>query len=889
MRPSGTAALLLLPLWAGFIAWLSLGTIGFASGAGSRIGLLPANVTSWTIVLSAAFGVAVLVRKGAPAWPLSLLVLLVLPWLPVPVPAAFLIWSGPVAAFVWIAVALTMILPGAIARIPRWDFVSNRPQWRHRDLRPAFAGLLALIIFAAAAWRTVPVFPGGDEPHYLVITQSLLLDRDLKIENNHRRGDYRSFYAGDLPPHFQRRGRDGEIYSIHAPGLSAIVLPAFAIAGYPGVVVFLLTIAAAGSALAWWVAWLATRREDAAWFGWAAVTLPASAVFHSFTVYPDGLGGTLTLTAVWALLRTDDERRTGSERVRPWFWHGMLLAILPWLHSLFAVIAGCLGALILLRLSATRNPAAKAVAFLAVPAASAVAWLGYFVAIYGTPDPSAPYGPGEIGSLQWVPGGLGGLLFDQRFGLIPYAPVLTFAFVGLGVMLTRPSSRRLALELCFAMLPYLVTVTHFAMWWGGWSPPARFFVPVLPLLAVPAAFVWTAMEDYRQRALIGVALACTALTTATLVIVDRGRLALNVRDTPALWFAWLSTTVDLSQAVPWWTRDAVGPFFRDVAIWIVTVGAAVFVMRASWRSRRTQQVSLLWPLPIAVMIASTAVWAARGVDGRNVPSAQMGLLRAEASTRHRIVIDLERLHALGHGALAQRMKIELVRSPAGDRPAGRNASLFDLPRVPPGEYRVTPVADAPRGWLMIGIGRDQFSIHTAPIPNPAQPIHLRFPVPVRGLVVKGDEDARQSVRGLLVEPVTLLPSDQFDAVYARTAVRYGRKTVFFLDDRSFPEPEAFWVGGARESSFAIQPDDSQPSVSMVLRNGPLPNQVTMNGGGVRTTLEFAPGEEKRVAADVDDSRRAAVVTLTVTGGFRPSEQNASSRDDRFLGIWVKVE
>ena len=86
-----------------------------------------------------------------------------------------------------------------------------------------------------------------------------------------------------------------------------------------------------------------------------------------------------------------------------------------------------------------------------------------------------------------MPGGLGGLLFDQRFGLIPYAPVLAFAFVGLGVMLTRPSSRRLALELCFAMLPYLVTVTHFAMWWGGWSAPARFFVPVLPLLAVPAA------------------------------------------------------------------------------------------------------------------------------------------------------------------------------------------------------------------------------------------------------------------------------------------------------------------------------------------------------------------------------------------------------------------
>ena len=110
-RPSGPAALLLFALWAGFIAWLSLGTIGFASASGSRIGLLPANVTSWTIVLTAALGIAALARRGAP----GLADFAVGPARPavvaVRVPAAFLIWSGPVAAFVWIAVALTMILP----------------------------------------------------------------------------------------------------------------------------------------------------------------------------------------------------------------------------------------------------------------------------------------------------------------------------------------------------------------------------------------------------------------------------------------------------------------------------------------------------------------------------------------------------------------------------------------------------------------------------------------------------------------------------------------------------------------------------------------------------------------------------------------------------------
>ena len=45
-----------------------------------------------------------------------------------------------------------------------------------------------------------------------MITESLLRDRDLQIENNHRRGDYRSFFPGDLRPDFLARGQNGRIY-----------------------------------------------------------------------------------------------------------------------------------------------------------------------------------------------------------------------------------------------------------------------------------------------------------------------------------------------------------------------------------------------------------------------------------------------------------------------------------------------------------------------------------------------------------------------------------------------------------------------------------------------------------------------------------------------------
>ena len=49
------------------------------------------------------------------------------------------------------------------------------------------------------------LFPGGDEPHYLVITQSLLQDHDLDIENNHARKDYAAYYDR-TSPHALARG-----------------------------------------------------------------------------------------------------------------------------------------------------------------------------------------------------------------------------------------------------------------------------------------------------------------------------------------------------------------------------------------------------------------------------------------------------------------------------------------------------------------------------------------------------------------------------------------------------------------------------------------------------------------------------------------------------------
>ena len=223
------------------------------------------------------------------------------------------------------------------------------------------------------------------------------------------------------------------------------------------------------------------------------MTLPVTAIFQSFTVYPDGLGGVLALTGLWALLRADEEEPRRARRAA-----SLAAARRRAGAAAVAALAICRarrrrsGALVLLRLGSTKNPAGKAVAFLGDSGDQRGA-VGRLLHRDLRPARSvrAVRPGGDIGSFAFVPGGLGGLLFDQRFGLVTYAPVVAVAFAGLVAMFFAPAIPPPRPRTAVRVTPYLLTVTHFAMWWGGSSPPARFFAPVLPLFAVPAAVAWT--------------------------------------------------------------------------------------------------------------------------------------------------------------------------------------------------------------------------------------------------------------------------------------------------------------------------------------------------------------------------------------------------------------
>jgi hypothetical protein len=116
---------------------------------------------------------------------------------------------------------------------------------------------------------------------------------------------------------------------------------------------------------------------------------------------------------------------------------------------------------------------------------------------------------------------LGGLLFDREQGLLPFAPI--YVLVPAGWLALYRRYRGLALQFLFIVAGYLLPVLTPAInphgWRGGWSPAARFLVPVAPFLAV---MVWFAFVRVRPIVAVWLVAVC--------------QLALN------LWF-WSSPTL----------------------------------------------------------------------------------------------------------------------------------------------------------------------------------------------------------------------------------------------------------------------------------------------------------------------------------------------------------
>ncbi|HTM33925.1 MAG TPA: hypothetical protein VL263_21580 [Vicinamibacterales bacterium] len=861
-------------------AWLTLGIQAVLDdGTRARLGVLP----EWWLLgaLWAAFAGVVWWRRLAPSrlWPLALTALVCLPWLPGPIPAAFLIWYDGLATAVWLFAAIGLLIlivrPGPSARLladPR--------------RAPLALGAIALLLFLAGAWTMRSRLPGGDEPHYLIITQSLLSDGDLQIENNHARGDYFRYHVDELRPDYLERGVNGAIYSIHAPGVSALVAPAFAIAGWPGAAVFMSLLAAVAVALLWRVTWRLTGDASAAWLAASAFAFTGPGYFHAFTIFPDGAGAAAIAVALWGTVRLECGGRISARQLVA---VGSALAMLPWFHTRFAVLAAGFGLILLLRLWRLEDRVRAMAAFLVVPIVSAAAWFGFFWVIWGTPNPAAPYGQATQSAWSHLKPALPGLLFDQQFGLIANAPVYAIAFLGF-VSLSR-RHRRLAVELAVLCAVYTVAVGTYRMWWGGYSAPARFLVAMLPVLTLPLAVLWSRGRP-ATRALTLVLLAISIVLIVPRVIVDGGGLAYNERDGYDLLLDWVNRSVNLPLAWPSLHRDVVADAWRDIIAWSVT--GTVVVAGAMWIANRAGQ-AWTWmcgAVALTIMIASSVVW--KGPDEAVTPNtSSLSLLDAWPG------------RPAGPGwqsspfRLAEAQPVPeglLIGSTRRGPRLSRNSALLNAPLVPGGQYELVVDSARPEGQLTVTVGRttqvlDEMQLDDRPADAGIDVIEL--PAKVHSLMIQGDDRARRAVKTLMLRPRTVGNAPGAKASIVLRASRYGPLRMFFFDDNAFVEPPGFWTRGNSTADIFIDTLRPEPAGSetghatLRLRAGPVASSVELSSGDWRETATLEAGAEKEIS--LPEGRPGGwALRLETRAGFRPAQHDPGNKDMRNLGVWVEV-
>lgn len=477
-------------IWRGILDPPSLGRIGLAAGVG---------------IMAAAS----LRRSRDFATPLLALWVAALPLVPLFTGhgLTLLLFQGPTVLIVGLAAL-------AIGLVRRW------PETPPEAASPRTLFALAFLFYVALTTQLPGAAgPQGDEPHYLVMAESLRSDGDLDLRDEHDKRAYDSFYAGRLGAHKSPASPKGTTYSIHAPGLPLLILPAYAALGFRGAQLVIAALAAIAGALVFRLVRDVTGQEWTARASWAAFAFLPPMAFYAVSIYPEAVAA--LATALFLLTsRTDPSPRT-------MFLAATMAAALPWLHPKFLPLAGLGLGLTLVR----RGPRVSRVVAAGLALAGLLGLLALFHSIYGRASLSAAYGPGFDSDvlLARIPWGLAALLLDRQFGLLALAPLWILVIPGCLLLFGRAPGETMRAVL-FAAVTLGVSAS-FSMWWGGSCPPARFVVPALPALAVllaPALARWRTLAAALFGASLGVTLVAAAAPRAIHNRPDRESALLKV-------------------------------------------------------------------------------------------------------------------------------------------------------------------------------------------------------------------------------------------------------------------------------------------------------------------------------------------------------------------------
>ena len=381
-----------------------------------------------------------------------------------------------------------MTLPGAESPPEAPEKAGIAARWLRLPGRTRMGLIIFLLTFLVYTliFVAVPRYKGstttqGDEPHYLLIAESIIRDGDVFLTNNYEAKQYLPYFEQTITMWHVAHGRDGRFVSTHPMFLSLVILPGFWAFGYTGAAMTMVLLLSAAALFSFLLADRFVTRSIAAGvtlFGFFSYPL----VFYSRLIYPETAAVFLVAMGLWSAWRLKESHKPRFAALMGLAAGGVLL-----FHPKFIAISiGFLVLFFIVRPSKDR----KLLAAWLIPAAGCVAllllltWMAFgphilrgLTASGGSKFQGGYWGTNSV----W---GIPGLYLDRAWGLLIFAPV--YGLFGYGLVTQKTP---LEWDRWWVMVPVFV-VLHtlvlgvFQSWNGGAAPVQRYLVPLAPMLLV---------------------------------------------------------------------------------------------------------------------------------------------------------------------------------------------------------------------------------------------------------------------------------------------------------------------------------------------------------------------------------------------------------------------
>jgi hypothetical protein len=367
--------------------------------------------------------------------------------------------------------------------------------------------LESIFIFTSVVLTHKQVTLVGDEPHYMIIAQSIARDFDLNVANQYYQKQYREFlaidslgihgYYGKWDPHFEgpkpgdaetrQKKKDSYIYSIHLPGISFTLAP-FLLLKLTPTALYILTrcflglFAAALGVLVYLISLKLWNRPNLSLFILVVFSLTSPVFFYSSHIYPE-LQVLLLVTAALYLLLFSQKRGNWTVLLA-----GFSLSLLLFWGVKYAIFMYLFTAGFFVYFLVKRQYK-RAMLLIVFPLVSQALFLLYLYTAYGNLSPMSVYmNEGQkknfwvmisrVITLKMRVEALLDYLFDQKDGLLLYNPFYFFAFPGLILALKR--FKKYWVHLLISIPAALFVLSYaFMTHRGGYCPQARPLVPVV--------------------------------------------------------------------------------------------------------------------------------------------------------------------------------------------------------------------------------------------------------------------------------------------------------------------------------------------------------------------------------------------------------------------------